>query len=64
MKPDARVMTPDGVGVFDRQDGDLYLVRLTPPKGWPFPIWRTYTRRQLKLMRDKRTVETYGEATY
>lgn len=64
MKPDARVMTPDGVGVVDRIENGQYIVRIPSRNGWPFPSLHTFKRRQLKLLRDKRTVETYGEALY
>ena len=64
MKPDARVMTPDGVGVVDRVENGQYIVRIPSRNGWPFPSLHTFKRRQLKLLRDKPTVETYGEALY
>jgi len=64
MKPDTRVATPKGVGVIDRIEGDQYVVRIPATNGWPFPALYTFKRRDIKLMRDKKTVEQYGEATY
>ena len=64
MKPDTRVSTPKGVGVIDRVEGDQYVVRIPATNGWPFPALHTFNRRDIKLLRDKRTVETYGEALY
>jgi hypothetical protein len=64
MKPDTRVATPKGVGVIDRVEDDRYVVRIPADNGWPFPALYTFKRRDIKLLRDKKTVETYGEATY
>jgi hypothetical protein len=64
MKPDTHVTTPNGVGVIDRIEGDQYVVRIPATNGWPFPSLHTFKRRDIKLLRDKKTVETYGEATY
>ena len=64
MKPDTRVTTPLGVGVIDRIEGDQYFVRIPATNGWPFPSLHAFKRRDIKLIRDKKTVETYGEATY
>jgi hypothetical protein len=64
MKPDTHVTTPNGVGVIDRIEGDQYVVRIPATNGWPFPSLHTFKRRDIKLLRDKRTVEQYGEATY
>jgi len=64
MKPDTHVTTPKGVGVIDRIEGDQYVVRIPATNGWPFPALHTFKRREIKLMRDKKTVEQYGEALY
>jgi len=64
MKPDTRVTTPLGVGVIDRVENGLYIVRIPSRNGWPFPALHTFKRREIKLLRDKKTVEQYGEATY
>jgi len=64
MKPDTRVTTPKGVGVIDRIDNGQYVVRIPSHNGWPFPSLHTFKRRDIKLLRDKKTVEQYGEATY
>jgi hypothetical protein len=64
MKPDTRVTTPKGVGVIDRVEEGQYIVRIPSRNGWPFPALHTFKRREIKLLRDKRTVETYGEALY
>jgi hypothetical protein len=64
MKPDTRVTTPKGVGVVDRIEDGLYIVRIPALNGWPFPSLHTFKRREIKLLRDKKTVEQYGEATY
>ncbi len=61
----ARVQTPRGLAVFERQDGDEYLVRLINTSDWPFPEWVRFRRSQLRLVRPpKKTVENYGEALY
>jgi hypothetical protein len=64
MKPDTRVTTPKGVGVVDRIEDGQYVVRIPSRNGWPFPSLHTFNRRDIKLLRDKKTVEQYGEATY
>ena len=64
MKPDTRVTTPKGAGVIDRVEDGQYIVRIPSRNGWPFPALHTFKRREIKLLRDKKTVETYGEATY
>jgi hypothetical protein len=64
MKPDTRVTTPKGVGVIDRVEDGQYVVRIPATNGWPFPSLHTFNRRDIKLLRDKKTVEQYGEATY
>ena len=64
MKPDTHVTTPNGVGVIDRIEDGLYIVRIPSRIGWPFPSLHTFKRREIKLLRDKKTVEQYGEATY
>ena len=64
MKPDARVMTPKGVGVVDRMEDGQYIVRIPARNGWPFPSLHAFKRRDIKLLRDKKTVEQYGEALY
>ncbi len=64
MKPDTRVTTPLGVGVIDRIENGLYVVRIPATNGWPFPALHTFKRREIKLIRDKRTVEQYGEAIF
>jgi hypothetical protein len=64
MKPDTHVTTPKGVGVIDRIENGQYIVRIPSRNGWPFPSLHAFKRREIKLLRDKRTVETYGEATY
>ena len=43
--------------------GDSITVRLIDPR-FPLPEWLVYTRKQLRLVRDKKTVENYGEALY
>jgi hypothetical protein len=64
MKPDTRVTTPLGVGVIDRVENGLYIVRIPATNGWPFPSLHTFKRRDIKRLSDKRTVETYGEAIF
>ncbi len=64
MKLDTRVTTPKGVGVIDRIENGLYVVRIPSRNGWPFPSLHTFKRREIKLLRDKKTVEQYGEALY
>ncbi len=64
MKPDTRVTTPKGVGVIDRVENGQYIVRIPSRNGWPFPALYTFKRREIKLLRDKKTVEQYGEALY
>jgi hypothetical protein len=64
MKPDTRVTTPNGVGVIDRVENGQYVVRIPATNGWPFPSLHAFKRRDIKLIRDKRTVEQYGEALY
>lgn len=43
--------------------GDSITVRLIDPR-FPLPEWLVYPRKQLRLVRDKKTVENYGEALY
>lgn len=43
--------------------GDSITVRLIDQR-FPLPEWLVYTRKQLRLVRDKKTVENYGEALY
>ena len=43
--------------------GDQITVRLIDPR-FPLPEWLVYQRKQLRLVRDKKTVENYGEALY
>jgi hypothetical protein len=64
MKPDTHVTTPLGVGVIDRIEDGQYIVRIPATNGWPFPSLHTFKRRDIELIRDKKTVEQYGEATY
>jgi hypothetical protein len=64
VKLDTRVTTPKGVGVIDRIENGLYVVRIPSRNGWPFPSLHTFKRREIKLLRDKKTVEQYGEALY
>jgi hypothetical protein len=64
MKPDTHVTTPKGVGVIDRVEDGQYIVRIPSRNGWPFPALHTFKRRDIKLLRDKKTVETYGEAIF
>jgi len=64
MKPDTRVTTPKGAGVIDHIKDGQYVVRIPSRNGWPFPSLHTFKRRDIKLLRDKKTVEQYGEATY
>ena len=56
-------MTPKGVGVVEGVHGDQITVRLIDPR-FPLPEWTVFKRKQLRLVRDKKTVETYGEALY
>ena len=64
MKPDTRVTTPKGVGVIDRVEGGQYVVRIPSHNGWPFSTLYMFKQRDIKRLRDKKTVETYGEALY
>jgi hypothetical protein len=64
VKPDTHVTTPKGVGVIDRIEDGQYIVRIPSRNGWPFPSLHAFKRRDIKLLRDKRTVEQYGEALY
>jgi len=57
------VMTPKGLGVVEGIHGDNITVRLIDSR-FPLPEWLVYPRKQLRLVRDKKTVETYGEALY
>ncbi len=43
--------------------GDSITVRLIGQR-FPLPEWTIFQRKQLRLVRDKKTVETYGEALY
>lgn len=63
MKKHARVITPKGVGVVEGVHGDQITVRLIDPR-FPLPEWTIFQRKQLRLVRDKKTVEVYGEALY
>jgi hypothetical protein len=63
MKKHARVTTPKGVGVVEGIHGDSITVRLIDSR-FPLPEWLVYPRKQLRLIRDKKTVENYGEALY
>jgi hypothetical protein len=63
MKKHNRVTTPRGVGVVEGIHGDSITVRLIDPR-FPLPEWTIFQRKQLRLVRDKKTVETYGEALY
>ena len=63
MKKYDRVNTPRGLGVVEGVHGDSITVRLIDPR-FPLPEWLVYPRKQLRLVRDKKTVETYGEALY
>ena len=63
MRKHDRVNTPKGVGVVEGIHGDSITVRLINPR-FPLPEWTIFQRKQLRLIRDKKTVETYGEALY
>ena len=63
MKKHARVITPKGVGVVEGVHGDSITVRLIDSR-FPLPEWTVFQRKQLRLVRDKKTVETYGEALF
>lgn len=63
MKKHSRVMTPKGVGMVEGVHGDSITVRLIGQR-FPLPEWLVYPRKQLRLVRDKKTVENYGEALY
>jgi len=63
MKKHNRVTTPRGVGVVEGVHGDSITVRLINPR-FPLPEWLMFPRKQLRLVRDKKTVEVYGEALY
>ena len=63
MRKHDRVMTPKGLGMVEGVHGDQITVRLIDPR-FPLPEWLVYPRKQLRLMRDKKTVENYGEALY
>ena len=63
MKKHDRVMTPKGVGMVEGVHGDSITVRLIGSR-FPLPEWLVYPRKQLRLVRNKKTVETYGEALY
>jgi len=56
-------MTPKGLGVVEGVHGDSITVRLIGQR-FPLPEWLVYQRKQLRLVRDKKTVENYGEALY
>ncbi len=43
--------------------GDQITVRLIDSR-FPLPEWTVFPRKQLRLVRDKKTVEVYGEARY
>ena len=63
MRKHDRVITPKGLGVVEGIHGDQITVRLIDPR-FPLPEWLVYPRKQLRLVRDKKTVENYGEALY
>lgn len=63
MKKHDRVTTPKGVGVVEGIQGDSITVRLIDPR-FPLPEWLVYPRKQLRIVRVKKTVEVYGEALY
>jgi hypothetical protein len=63
MKKHARVNTPKGVGIVEGMHGDSITVRLIDPR-FPLPEWLVFPRKQLRLVRDKKTVEVYGEALF
>ena len=63
MKKHDRVMTPKGVGMVEGMHGDQITVRLIDSR-FPLPEWLVFPRKQLRIVRDKKTVETYGEALY
>ena len=63
MKKHDRVTTPRGVGIVEGIHGDQITVRLINPR-FPLPEWLVYPRKQLRLVRDKKTVEVYGESPY
>ena len=63
MRKHDRVITPKGLGVVDGVHGDSITVRLIDPR-FPLPEWTVFQRKQLRLVRDKKTVENYGEALY
>lgn len=43
--------------------GDQITVRLIDSR-FPLPEWTVFPRKQLRLVRDKKTIENYGEALY
>ena len=63
MKKHDRVTTPKGVGVVEGIHGDSITVRLIGQR-FPLPEWTIFQRKQLRLIRDKKTIEVYGEALY
>jgi hypothetical protein len=63
MRKHDRVITPKGVGVVEGVHGDQITVRLIDSR-FPLPEWTVFPRKQLRLVRDKKTVEVYGEARY
>ena len=63
MRKHDRVNTPKGVGVVEGIHGDQITVRLIDPR-FPLPEWLVYPRKQLRLIRDRKTIENYGEALY
>ena len=63
MKKHARVNTPKGLGIVEGMHGDSITVRLVDPR-FPLPEWTIFPRKQLRLIRTKKTVETYGEALF
>jgi hypothetical protein len=63
MRKHDRVITPKGLGVVEGVHGDSITVRLIGQR-FPLPEWTVFQRKQLRLVRDKKTVENYGEALY
>ena len=63
MRKHDRVITPKGVGVVEGMHGDSITVRLIGQR-FPLPEWTIFQRKQLRLARDKKTIENYGEALY
>lgn len=63
MKKHDRVTTPRGLGIVEGMHGDQITVRLIDPR-FPLPEWLVYPRKQLRIVRNKKTVETYGEALF